>query len=264
MSGGNQGYLTARSEDYHIDSDGEVSYTMKKSDSADNVPVSVSEEDEIPMESEDEEKDSKAAPAPTIEGEEPCVSPPVVEEDIDDEVDNDDDNDEEDDDDEDGDVDDDDDDDNDDDDDDNNDEEEMSEYEVLRLRKIRMNNAKLASLGLLGGMTSNATPSADRTNRKKRVKRVATQGDFVRRVQPNAMYLNQHLTRILMTLSSARECVPSILQKQERRILSARGWTKTRRAVSLTHTFCRCLCFQYLILNPSTPVNADRLHLDDR
>jgi hypothetical protein len=46
--------------------------------------------------------------------------------------------------------------------------------------------------------------------------------------------------------------------------LSARGWTKTRRAVSLTHTFCRCLCFQYLILNPSTPANADRLHLDDR
>ncbi len=32
----------------------------------------------------------------------------------------------------------------------------------------------------------------------------------------------------------------------------------------LTHTFCRCLCFQYLILNPSTPVNADHLHLDDR
>jgi hypothetical protein len=34
--------------------------------------------------------------------------------------------------------------------------------------------------------------------------------------------------------------------------------------VSLTHTFCRCLCFQHLILNPSTPANADRLHLDDR
>ncbi len=28
MSGGNQGYLTARSEDYHIDSDGEVSYCL--------------------------------------------------------------------------------------------------------------------------------------------------------------------------------------------------------------------------------------------
>jgi hypothetical protein len=31
------------------------------------------------MESEDEEKDSKAAPAPTIEGEVPCMSPPVDE-----------------------------------------------------------------------------------------------------------------------------------------------------------------------------------------
>jgi len=110
MSGGNQGYLTARSEDYHIDSDGEVSYTTKKSDSADNVPVSVSEEksdsaDNVPvsvseeeetqMESEeDEEKDSKAAPAPTIEGEEPCVSPPVNEEDNDNEEDNNDETDE--------------------------------------------------------------------------------------------------------------------------------------------------------------------------
>ena len=36
------------------------------------------------------------------------------------------------------------------------------------------------------------------------------------------------------------------------------------RAVSLTHIFCRCLCFQHLVLNPSTPANADRLHLDDR
>ena len=44
MSGGNQGYLTACSEDSHIDSNGEVSYTTKKSDSADNVPVSVSEQ----------------------------------------------------------------------------------------------------------------------------------------------------------------------------------------------------------------------------
>jgi hypothetical protein len=59
MSGGNQGNLTARSEDCHFDSDGEVSYTTKKGDSADNVPVSVSEEEETQMESEDEEKDSK-------------------------------------------------------------------------------------------------------------------------------------------------------------------------------------------------------------
>ena len=36
------------------------------------------------------------------------------------------------------------------------------------------------------------------------------------------------------------------------------------RAVSLTHTFCRCLCFQHLVLNPSTPANADCLHLADR
>ena len=63
MSGGNQGNLTARSEDCHFDSDGEVSYTTKKGDSADNVPVSVSEEEETQMESEDEEKDSKAAHA---------------------------------------------------------------------------------------------------------------------------------------------------------------------------------------------------------
>ncbi len=57
---------------------------------ADTVPESVSEEEEAPgwsvipstilkMESEDEEKDSKAAPAPTIEGEVPCASPPVDE-----------------------------------------------------------------------------------------------------------------------------------------------------------------------------------------
>ena len=48
----------------------------------------------------DEEKDSKAAPTPTIEGEVPCVSPPIDEEDNNDEEDNDDnDEDEEDDDD---------------------------------------------------------------------------------------------------------------------------------------------------------------------
>ena len=95
MSGGNQGYLTARSEDYHIDSDGEVSYTTKKSDSADNIPISVSEEEETQMESEeDEEKDSKAAPTPTIEGEAPCMSPPVDEEDNDNEEDNNDETDE--------------------------------------------------------------------------------------------------------------------------------------------------------------------------
>ena len=51
----------------------------------------------------------------------------------------------------------------------------MSEYQVLRLQRIHRNTAKLMSLGLLGGMTSNATPSADCTNRKKRVKHVAMQ-----------------------------------------------------------------------------------------
>jgi hypothetical protein len=58
----------------------------------------------------------------------------------------------------------------------------MSEYELLRLRRIRRNKARRTSLGLLKGMTSAAPPpSANRTNRKKRV---AMQGDFVRRIQP--------------------------------------------------------------------------------
>ena len=57
----------------------------------------------------------------------------------------------------------------------------MSEYELMRLQKIRRNEAKLTSLGLLAPMTSAASPSADRTNRKKRV---ATHVDFVRRIQP--------------------------------------------------------------------------------
>jgi hypothetical protein len=57
----------------------------------------------------------------------------------------------------------------------------MSEYELLRLRNVHRNNARLASLGLLEGMTSTAPPSTDRIIRKKRV---AMQGDFVRRIQP--------------------------------------------------------------------------------
>ena len=165
-------------DDDCIDSNGEVTYTKKKRDSADNVPVSVSEEEETQMESEDEEKDSKAAPAPTIKGEEPCVSPPVNEEDNYNEEDNDDDTDENDDNEEDTSI---------------NEEEDifdfdlnsvegMSEYELMRLQRIRMNEAKLTSLGLLGGMTSTASPSSDRLNRKKHA---APQGDyFVRRVQP--------------------------------------------------------------------------------
>ena len=57
----------------------------------------------------------------------------------------------------------------------------MSEYELMRLQKIRRNEAKLTSLGLLEGMTSTASPSSNSPNRKKRA---APQGDFVRRVQP--------------------------------------------------------------------------------
>ena len=117
----------------------------------DNVPVSVSEEEEAQMDSEDEEKDDGVK-----------EDKDVV----------DDDNEE-----------------------DTNDNEEerifdfdlydvegMSEYEVLRLRNVHRNNARLASLGLLVEvMTSATSPSAKRTNRKKRV---VTHGDFVRRIQP--------------------------------------------------------------------------------
>jgi hypothetical protein len=97
----------------------------------------VSEEDEAQMESEDEQKDLKAVPAPTIEGEVPFVSPPVNDSDEEDDGndDDDDDTDEEDDNDDDKEE-----------DDDNNDEEDvcnfdlndikgMSEYAVLVWRK---------------------------------------------------------------------------------------------------------------------------------
>jgi hypothetical protein len=57
----------------------------------------------------------------------------------------------------------------------------MSDYELLRLWRIHRNKAKLASLGLLGGMTSTAFPSSDRLSRKKRA---APQDDVERRVQP--------------------------------------------------------------------------------
>jgi hypothetical protein len=179
MSYSNQGYLTARSEDYHIDSDGEVSYTTKKSDSADNVLVSVSEEEEeeTQMESEDEEKDSKAAPAPTMKGEEPCVSPPVNEEDNVNKEDNNNDTDENNNDKEDTDA--------DEEEDifnfDLNDIEGMSEYELIRMQRVYRNNVRLVRLGLLEPMTSTASPSSNHPNRKKRV---ATQVDFVRRIQP--------------------------------------------------------------------------------
>jgi len=154
-----------------IVSNGEVSTTKMKSDSdADNVPVSVSEEEEAQMESEYEEKDSKASPAPTIEGKVPFVSPLIDEEDKDDEEDND--NDDNNDDDKEGIF-----------DFDLNDVEGMSEYELMRLQRIRRNEAKLTSLGLLGGMTSTASPSSDCLNRKKCA---APRGDFVRTVQPTS------------------------------------------------------------------------------
>jgi hypothetical protein len=175
-------------DDDCIDSDWEVSNTKKKRDSAENVPVSVSEEEETQMESEDEEKDTKAArrgtttsakqfaQAPTIDGED-CVSPPVDEEDNDNEEDNDDDTDENDDDEEDTNVD------KEEDifDFDLNDIEGMSEYELRRMQRVHRNNARLASLGLLGGMTSATTLSSHRSNRNKRV---ASQDDVERRVQP--------------------------------------------------------------------------------
>jgi hypothetical protein len=59
--------------------------------------------------------------------------------------------------------------------------ESMSEYELLRLERIHRHNAKLVSLGLLAPMTSAASSSADRPNRKKRG---APQDDVERRVQP--------------------------------------------------------------------------------
>ena len=57
----------------------------------------------------------------------------------------------------------------------------MSEYKVLCLRKIRRNEAKLASLGLLAPMTSTASLSSDSSNS---MKRSASQDDVERRVQP--------------------------------------------------------------------------------
>jgi len=178
---------TIKMDDY-IDSEGEVSTTKKKSDSdADNVPVSMSEEEKAQMELEDEEKDSKAA-STTIKMDD-CidsngeVSSIKKKSNLDADNDND-----EDEDDDDGDKEDDKDDDEEDTDNDDkedvcdfdlNDIEGMSEYELMCLQRVHRNNARLASLGLLGGMTSNASPSANRTNRKKRV---VTQGDYVRRV----------------------------------------------------------------------------------
>ena len=49
------------------------------------------------------------------------------------------------------------------------------------MRNVARNNARLASLGLLGHTPSTATPPSDRPNRKKRL---VPQDDVERRVQP--------------------------------------------------------------------------------
>jgi hypothetical protein len=57
----------------------------------------------------------------------------------------------------------------------------MSEYKLKRMRNVARNNARLASLGLLGCTPSTATPPSDRPNRKKHM---VPQDDVERRVQP--------------------------------------------------------------------------------
>jgi hypothetical protein len=57
----------------------------------------------------------------------------------------------------------------------------MSGYELKRMRNVARNNARLASLGLLGCTRSTATPPSDRPNRKKCM---VPQDDVERRVQP--------------------------------------------------------------------------------
>ena len=62
-----------------------------------------------------------------------------------------------------------------------NDIEGMSKYVLMRIQWVNRNNARLASLGLLAPMTSAASLSSDRSDRKKRS---APQHDVERRVQP--------------------------------------------------------------------------------
>ena len=57
----------------------------------------------------------------------------------------------------------------------------MSEYELMRRQIVDRNNARLASLGLLGRTSSATPPPSDLPNRKKRA---APQDDVERRVQP--------------------------------------------------------------------------------
>ena len=172
---------------------------------------------------------------PTIKGEVPCVSPPVNEEDNDNEEDNnDDDNNKEDDnhddrEEEDANNDNDNEEDTDDDEEEDifdfdlNDIEGMYEYKLMHLQRVHRNNARLASLGLLAPTPSATLPSSNRPNRKKRE---APQGDFVRRVQPKCnvfkptSYKNLDDPVIIKRMRSIDSSA------QERRILSARGWTR--------------------------------------
>ena len=63
-----------------------------------------------------------------------------------------------------------------------NDVDGMSEYELMRVQIVDRNNARLASLGLLGRTSSAAPPPpSDLPNRKKHA---APQDDVERRVQP--------------------------------------------------------------------------------
>ena len=67
----------------------------------------------------------------------------------------------------------------------------LSEYEKKRMGNIARNNARLASLGLLVPMTSAATLSSNLSNRKKRL---ASQDNAERRIQPkrNAKQLTSY------------------------------------------------------------------------
>jgi hypothetical protein len=62
-----------------------------------------------------------------------------------------------------------------------NDVDGMSEYELMRVQIVDRNNARLASLGLLGHTSSATPPPFDLPNRKKHA---APQDDVERRVQP--------------------------------------------------------------------------------
>ena len=175
----------------------------------------------------------------------PCVSPPVNEEDNDNEEDNnDDDNNEEDDDHDDGEEEDANNDNNNEEDTDDDEEEDifdfdlnniegMYEYKLMHLQRVHRNNARLASLGLLAPMPSATLPSSNRPNRKKRE---APQGDFVRRVQPKCNVFKPTSYKNLddPVINKRMRSIDS--SAQERRILSARGWTRrsTSPAVETT------------------------------